>query len=129
LKGRHLLVCTVGGNLEGDGVNTIIKSTASLIGTIKEVCLEINARRSKYMLICLYENADRSRNFEHMENLKYLEMTLRNQNYINKEIKSRMYSRNACCHSYQDRLSSFVLSRNAKLIICTSINLPVVLCA
>jgi hypothetical protein len=70
-----------------------------------------------------------NRCFENMENLKYLEMALINQNFINKEVKSRMYSRNACCHPYEDRLSSLVLSRNANLIICRSIILPVVLYA
>jgi hypothetical protein len=51
LNGTHqLLVCTDGVNLLGDNVGTIKKNTETLIDTSKEVGLEANAEKTKYML-------------------------------------------------------------------------------
>jgi hypothetical protein len=58
--------------------------------------------------------------------LKYLG-TLTDQNYMQKEIKSRLNSRNACYHSVQSLLSSRLLSRNIKVNIYKTILLPFVL--
>jgi hypothetical protein len=62
-----------------------------------------------------------------VEQFKYLGRTLTNQNSIQEEIKSRLKSGNACYHSVQDRLSSSLLSKNTKIKINRTINLPVVL--
>ena len=43
--------------------------------------------------------------FGRVEEFKYLERTLRNQNSIQEEIKSRFKSRNACYDSVQNLLS------------------------
>jgi len=50
--------------------------------------------------------------FEMVEEVKYLETTLTNQNSIQEEIKSRLKSRNACYHFVQNLLSSGALSKN-----------------
>jgi len=55
--------------------------------------------------------------FERVEEFKYLETTLRAQNSIAAEIKSRLRSGNACYHSVQNLLSSRLLSRNLKIKI------------
>jgi len=52
---------------------------------------------------------------------------LTNQNSIAEEIKSRLKSGNACYHSVQNLLSSRLLSKNLKVKIYRTINLPVVL--
>jgi len=65
--------------------------------------------------------------FERVEEFKYLEITLTNQNSIAEEIKSRLRSGGACCHSIQNRLSSSLLSKNLKIKIYRIIILPVVL--
>ena len=68
-----------------------------------------------------------SSTFERVEGFKYLGITLTTQNSIAEEIKSRLRSRNACCHSVQHLLSSRLLSKNLKIKIYRTIILPVVL--
>ena len=74
-------------------------------------------------LLCKIDN----RSFERVEELKYLGTNLTNQNSIRAEIKSRLKSGNACCHSVQNLLSSSLLSKNLKIKIYRTIILPVVL--
>jgi hypothetical protein len=50
-----------------------------------------------------------------------------NQNLIQEEIKRRLSSDNACCHSVYNLLSSRLLSRNIKIRIYRTLILPVVL--
>ena len=52
---------------------------------------------------------------------------LKNQNYIQEEIKSRLKSGNACYHSVKNLLSSSLLSKNLKFKMNRTIILPVVL--
>ena len=61
-----------------------------------------------------------------MEGVKYLGTTLKDQNYIQEEIKTRLYSGNACYQSVQNLLSSSLLSKNTKIKIHKAIILPVV---
>jgi len=79
------------------------------------------------------QNAGQSHNikidnssFENEEEFKYLGTTLTNQNYIQEEIKHRLRSGNACCHSVQNVLSSSLQSKNLKIKIYRTIILPVV---
>ena len=65
--------------------------------------------------------------FESVEEFKYLGKTLTDQNTILEEIKSRLKSGNACCHSMQNLLSSSLLSKTLKIKIYRTIILPVVL--
>jgi hypothetical protein len=53
--------------------------------------------------------------------------TLTKQNFIQKEIKSKLKSGNACNHSVQKLLSASLLSKNVKIKIYRTIMLPVVL--
>jgi len=65
--------------------------------------------------------------FEREEEFKYLGTTLKNQNSIAEEIKSRLRKGNACFHSVQNLLPSRLLSKNLKIKIYRTTILPVVL--
>ena len=63
--------------------------------------------------------------FERVEQFRYLGITLTNQNFIRKEIKSSLKWGNACYLSVQNLLSSSLLSKNIK--IYNTVILPAVL--
>ena len=100
----------------------------------KEIGLEVNPDKTKYMVMSRDQNAGRSHNIknydsssEEVESFKYLVKTITNQNSIQKEIKSRLKSGNACYHLMQNIVCSRLLSKNIKIKIYTTIILPVVL--
>jgi hypothetical protein len=99
----------------------------------KEIGLEVNANKTKYMVMSRDQNAARSHcmkignsSFERVEEFRYFGTTLTNQNSIQEEINSRLKSRNVCCHLVQNLLSSSLLSKNIKIKIYRTIILPVV---
>jgi hypothetical protein len=70
-----------------------------------------------------------NKSFGKVEEFKYLETTLTNQNSIQEEItsKSRLKSGNACYFSVQNLLFSFLLSKIGQINIYRTIILPVAL--
>jgi len=101
----------------------------------KEIGLEVNADKTKDMVMSRDQNAGQSHNmkktdsrsFERVEEFKYLGTTLTNQTSVQEEIKSRLKSGNACYHSVQNLLSSRLLFKNLKIKIYRTIILPVIL--
>jgi hypothetical protein len=64
LSGTHqLLVYADDVNLLGDNVDTI-KKNKKLIDTSKEVCLEVNAEKIKYMLLSRHQKAGQNQNIK-----------------------------------------------------------------
>jgi hypothetical protein len=111
-------------NLLGDNISTINKNMETLINVSKEVGLEINIEKTKYVLLSCHWNAVQNRDieianrsFEIVSQFKYLGMTVTNQNLIEVEIKRIFSSANSCYHSVQNLLSSSLLSKNIKIRI------------
>jgi hypothetical protein len=69
-----------------------------------------------------------NRIFEEVAKFRYLVSTLRDQNCMHEEFKSRLNLGNACCHSVQSLLSSCLLSGNIKVKIYKTIIQQIVLC-
>jgi len=98
------------------------------------VFLFCNADKTKYMVMSRDQNAGRSHNikidnssFERVEEFRYLGKTVKNKNYIQEEIKSRLMSGNICYHSVRNILSSRLISKNLKIMIYRTIILYVIL--
>jgi sorting nexin-29 len=123
LNGTHqLLVYADDVNILGGSVHSIKKNAEDLIIASKEIGLEVNAEKTKYMVMSRNQNAGRNHNikidnksFERMEEFKYLGATLTNRSSIHEEIKSRLKSGNACYPSVQNLLSSRLLSKAQRL--------------
>jgi hypothetical protein len=113
----------------------IKKITENLTDASKEVGLEMNIMKTKYMLLSCQQNVGQNRDikianrsFENVSEFKHLGMTVTNQNLIQEEIRRRLNCGNSCYHSVQNLLFSWLLSKNLKMRICKTIILRVVLC-
>jgi hypothetical protein len=109
-------------------VNTIVcyilifksfeKNTKTLLEASRDVGLEINAEKTKYMIMSRQPNSGQNEkvrtaneSFEKVAKFKYLGKTLTNKSVIHDEIKSRLNSGNACYYSVQNLLSSCLISK------------------
>jgi sorting nexin-29 len=125
LNGTHqLLVYADDVNILGGSVHSIEKNAEDLVIASKEIDLEVNAEKTKYMVTSRNQNAGHNRNikidsksFERVEEYKYLGATLTNRNSILEEIKNRLKMGKACYHSVQNLMSSRLISKNTKIAV------------
>jgi hypothetical protein len=110
---HQLLVCADDVNIFGGSVHIVKENRESLVVASKDIGLEVNADKTKYLVMSRDQNAGRNNSikidnssFERVEEFKYLGTTLTYQNYIQGKIKSRLKPGNACYYSVQNFLSS-----------------------
>jgi hypothetical protein len=119
---HHLLAYADDVNLLGDSIDAVNKNTETLIGASKEVSLEVNVKKIKYVLLSRDKNAGRipdinigNRSFEIVPRFKYFGTTLKNQNLLHVKIKMTLISCSAYHHSVHNLLSFRLLSKITRL--------------
>jgi hypothetical protein len=114
-------------------LTTLSRTGQTLIDASKEVGLEVNTDKTKYMLLSRHQNAGQNhdtkignRRFENVAQFRYLGTATTNTNLIKEKIKRRLNSGNACYYSVQNLSPSRLLFKNIKIRIHKTIILPVV---
>ena len=98
LNGTHQLLAYADDvNILGGSIHMVEENAEALVVATKEIGLEVNADKIKYMIMSQDQNTGRSHSMkndnssiERVEEFKYLGTTLTNKNYIQEEIKSRL---------------------------------------
>jgi hypothetical protein len=106
----------------GDSINIIKENTETIIDASKQVGLEENAEKIRYVLLSHHQNAGKNHNikianrsFEIVAQFTHLGTTVTNGNLINEDIKNRLNSGIVCSHSVHNPQFSRVPFKPYKL--------------
>lgn len=116
-------------NSVGEGMNTTTKNMKALLDMHKEVGLKVNAQKTNYTFLIYELNTEWNHNikvpnksFETVTKLKYLGITLKNQNWVHDDIKGSLNLGNICHNLVHNLMSSSFLSKNINIKIkCASL--------
>ena len=114
--------------------HSIQGNAESLIVASKEIRLEVNAYKTKYIVISEIRMLDEvtvktdNRSFARVKLFKHLGKSQTNRNSVKEESKSRLEAGNACYQSVQNLSSSSLISKNINIKIYRIIVLLVILC-
>ncbi|KAJ4444379.1 hypothetical protein ANN_06171 [Periplaneta americana] len=118
---HQLLVYAYVVNMLGENPRTIRENMGILLEASKEIGLEVNPEKTKYMIMSSDQNIVRNVNikignlfFEKVQKFKYLGATVTNINDTREEIKRRINKRNACYYLLEKLLPSSLLSKSLK---------------
>jgi hypothetical protein len=125
LNGTHQLLAYADDvNISGGSAHTVKENAEALVVATKEIGLEVNADKTKYMIMSRDQNARRNfsmkndnSSIERVELFKYLGTTLTNKNSVQEEIKTRLKLGNVCYYSVQILSSSSLLSKKLNIKI------------
>jgi hypothetical protein len=102
--------------LLGGSINAVKENTETLLVASRDVGLEINAEKTKYMIMSCHPNSGQNQSirisnesFENLAKFRYLGTTLTSKKDIYDESKNRLNSGNICYYSFQNLLSSCLI--------------------
>jgi hypothetical protein len=96
LNGTHQLLAYADDvNILGESIRAVKENAEAVEVAAKEIGLEVNANKTKYMVMSRDQNAGRTHSmkndnssFERVDEFKYLVTTLTNQNSIQKKLRA-----------------------------------------
>lgn len=118
----------------GSDSQEVKAGTKELIINSKDIGLQINEGKTKYMVISRRENHEENLEvenykFERVQNFKYLGVTINSKNNNHDEIKIRLTAANKCYYGVTSILKSKQVSLKSKITIYKVIIRPVLLYA
>jgi hypothetical protein len=130
---QQLLVYADDINLMVNNINSIEENKETHLGASRDVGLEINAEKTKYMIMSCHQNSGQNKNirttnelFKNVAIFKYLGMTLTKLNDIHDEIKKIKFGE--CLLSFSPKSFFFPCHiKKLKIKIYKTVILPVVL--
>ena len=136
MNGKHQLpVYADDANMLGENLQTVREYAEIFIKASKDIGLEVNSVKTKYMITSRHKNVIQNQNiaignlsYENVETFRYLGVTVTNTKDIREEIKRRINMGNACYYSLQKILSPWLLSKKLKIstyyrLYCTVVKL------